>query len=96
MERKGYVRYAAPTQFNTRTITTQNWRDVGVEDMETVHWGPETNWKVPAKRFSDDAWPIIEGDSQLVHEGGDDDDRVKVSEPDAREVAASGEERGGR
>ncbi len=95
MERKGYVRYAAPTQFNTRTITEQNWRDAGVTDMETVHWGPETNWKVPAKRFSDDAWPIVEGDSSLVYEGGDDD-RVEMSEPDARATAESGRVRRGR
>jgi hypothetical protein len=92
MERKGYVRYVAPTQFNTRTITKQNWLDAGVEDMDAVHWGPENNWKVPAKRFSVDAWPIIEADSSLVHEGGDDD-RVEVSEPEARDAVATGKDR---
>jgi hypothetical protein len=95
MKRKGYVRYVAPTQFNTRTLTKQDWESLGVTDQDAVHWGPETNWKVPADRFSDAAWPVIEGESSLVHEGGDDDS-VEMSEPVARATAAPGRQRGGR
>lgn len=106
MARKGYVRYDAPTQFNTRTITKQNWEQLGVTDMETVHWGPENNWKIPADKFSHDAWPFIEAESSLLHEEDTpppvlrkeevSDDRVEVSEPVARETPAAGRKRGGR
>lgn len=95
MARKGYVVYDAPTQFNTRTLTKQDWERLGVTDMDTVHWGPENNWKVPADKFSDHAWPYIEAESSLRHEGGDDD-RDEVPEPEARSASDTGTKRGRR
>lgn len=95
MTRKGYVVYNAPTQFNTKTITGAQWAQAGVDDQETAHWGAENNWKIPAERFSDAAWPFIEADPSLRYEGGEDD-RAPVSESEVRESAGSGTKRGRR
>lgn len=99
---KGYVVYHAPTLMNTRTITNEEWSRIGVEDQDTLHWGPENNWKVPAADVSVGAWPHIEGDSGFSHvideepeqESTDDGDAVPESE--VRESADAKPKRGGR
>lgn len=84
MKRKGYVVYKAPTQNNTRTITAEEWLRIGVEDQETLFWGPANNWKVPAADVNDAAWPHIEGDSGFSHEKEEPDDNKGDEVPESQ------------
>jgi len=86
--REGYVEYLRATDLNTRSITAAEWTTVGVEDQNTLIWGPSNNWRIPADEISDAAWPHIENDNGLRHVVPEkqeaDDAGTEVSEPEVR------------
>jgi hypothetical protein len=74
-----YVKYIGTS--HVRQITKDEWAglDPAVEN-ETVRWHVGNGWTVPASVISDDAWPYIEADSELViidkdYRGMSDEDR---------------------
>lgn len=36
-----------------RQISVADWRSVGINDAESVQWGPENGFSVPIERFTD-------------------------------------------
>ena len=88
MARDGYVEYVRLTDLNTRQITRFDWEQVGV-DHDTISWDASNNWKVPADKISDEAWPHIEADTGLRYVPKEESDGTTVPEPQVRRARAS-------
>lgn len=60
-----YVKYIGTSHW--REITGKQWAalDPPVE-QKTLRWEAANGWTLPADRISDDAWPYIDADPELV------------------------------
>lgn len=81
-----YVKYIGPS--HRRGITALEWRTIGV-DAETVFWGPENGFCIPADQFTDKQMKkAIEPDEFLIVIGQDE-------QPEALPDSMTGEQADG-
>lgn len=60
-----YVKYVGTSHW--RRITRQEWAELNPPvDSPTLEWNSANGWTIPADRITDDAWPYIEADHELV------------------------------
>lgn len=80
-----YVKYIGTS--HVREITQKQWAELDPPvDNVTLVWNVANGWTIPADRISDDAWPYIEADSELVvidkdYRGMADEDRAVEADP---------------
>ena len=60
-----YVKYVGTSHW--REITEAQWASLEppVENI-TLRWDAANGWTIPADKISEDAWPYIDADSELV------------------------------
>jgi hypothetical protein len=60
-----YVKYVGTSHW--REITQKQWASLEPPvDQITLRWDAANGWTIPADRITDDAWPYIDADSELV------------------------------
>jgi len=59
-----FVRYIGTA--TVRTITAQQWAEVGVKDQRTVSWGRLNQYAVPYSSLSDDAIAVLMNDPAMI------------------------------
>jgi hypothetical protein len=74
-----YVKYFGTA--GVRVITADEWRQAGVNDMETVTWHAGNGYMVSREKFSDDAWPFIKADVLLFEVSSDSVEAGKDADP---------------
>lgn len=60
-----YIKYVGTSHW--REITEKQWAALQPPvECPTLRWDASNNWTIAADRISDDAWPYIDADSELV------------------------------
>jgi hypothetical protein len=60
-----YVKYVGTS--HVREITEKQWAELDPPvENKTLRWDSANGWTIPADRISDDAWPYIDADSELI------------------------------
>jgi hypothetical protein len=60
-----YVKYMGTSHY--REITHQQWAALNPPvDNPTLRWDAANGWTISADKISEDAWPYIEADTELV------------------------------
>jgi hypothetical protein len=59
-----YVKYIGLS--HVRSISRDDWRKAGVNNQESLVWDRANGWTVPLSRITDEAWPFIDADSELL------------------------------
>lgn len=60
-----YIKYIGTS--HVREITEKQWSELDPPvDQRTLRWHAGNAWTIPASYITDDAWPYIDGDAELV------------------------------
>jgi hypothetical protein len=82
-----YIKYIGTS--HVREITDKQWSELDPPvDQRTIRWHAGNAWTVPTSYITDDAWPYIDADPELIVV--DRDAPKGKSENDVQEIAVTG------
>jgi hypothetical protein len=59
-----YVKYVGLS--HVRAVLKEEWLKVGVNDQKAIIWNQANGWMVPLSDITDNAWPYIDADPELI------------------------------
>lgn len=59
-----FVKYIGTS--HVRAILKNEWQAAGVHDQEALIWHKPNGFQVPLSKITDNAWPFIDADPELV------------------------------
>lgn len=59
-----FIKYTGAS--HVRAILKHEWQAVGVRDQPALIWNQANGWTVPLSTVTDNAWPYIDADAELI------------------------------